>query len=161
VRVYDIVGRYGGEEFIIALPNTSIKGALILAQKLQKSISQLEFKHRTNTFGITCSFGVTSLYESKEELSEKINNDIETIFNVKNTLKVDWTLIETTKKNVLQYMLELADKSLYEAKNTTCLQCNFSSDKEIDFKNNKCPKCGHKIFDKGRNRIVVRYSKKI
>jgi GAF domain-containing protein/HAMP domain-containing protein len=33
VRVGDIVGRYGGEEFCVVLPNTSIKGAVVIAER--------------------------------------------------------------------------------------------------------------------------------
>jgi len=58
IREYDIFGRWGGEEFIIILPNTSLQDAIHVAEKLK-------FKIENHNFGIdeklTCSFGVTQL----------------------------------------------------------------------------------------------------
>ena len=55
-RSVDLVGRWGGEEFIIIAPNIQLKGAFILAQKLRKSIEE----HRFNQVGQkTASFGVS------------------------------------------------------------------------------------------------------
>lgn len=42
VRVGDIVGRYGGEEFCVVLPNTSIKGAVVIAERIRKSMEELK-----------------------------------------------------------------------------------------------------------------------
>ena len=41
-RAYDIVGRWGGEEFIVALPSTDEKNALIVAERLRQAIEKLE-----------------------------------------------------------------------------------------------------------------------
>jgi diguanylate cyclase (GGDEF) domain len=43
VRVIDIVGRYGGEEFAVLLVNTDIKECLPLAQRIVKSIAEKRF----------------------------------------------------------------------------------------------------------------------
>lgn len=54
LRKSDIIGRWGGEEFIIALPNTSLGRATNLAEKFRQLIEKSPF-----IFGnITCSFGV-------------------------------------------------------------------------------------------------------
>jgi len=42
VRSTDIAGRYGGEEFCIVLPSTSIKGALVIAERIRKSAEELK-----------------------------------------------------------------------------------------------------------------------
>jgi diguanylate cyclase (GGDEF)-like protein len=41
VRTSDIAGRYGGEEFCIVLPNTSIKGAALIAERIRKAVEGL------------------------------------------------------------------------------------------------------------------------
>ncbi|ACM92130.1 putative diguanylate cyclase [Nautilia profundicola AmH] len=58
LREYDIFGRWGGEEFIIILPNTNLLQAIKVAKKLKSLIENHRFKYID---GLTCSFGVTEL----------------------------------------------------------------------------------------------------
>ncbi len=41
IRTSDVAGRYGGEEFCVVLPNTSIKGALVIAERIRRSAEEL------------------------------------------------------------------------------------------------------------------------
>ncbi len=59
-RKTDYVGRWGGEEFIIILPDIDLKQAICLAKKLQKQISQFDF---TEIGKKTASFGVATFRE--------------------------------------------------------------------------------------------------
>ena len=55
VRETDLVGRWGGEEFLILLPNTSLDGAAVLAEKIRWTISDYDFPvvgHKTSSFGV-------------------------------------------------------------------------------------------------------------
>jgi diguanylate cyclase (GGDEF)-like protein/PAS domain S-box-containing protein len=61
-RKVDIVGRWGGEEFLIILPQTEIKDALHVAEKLRITIEEFSFSHVGTK---TCSFGVAT-YETGE-----------------------------------------------------------------------------------------------
>ena len=60
IRDTDICGRFGGEEFIIALPNTKIIGALRLAERIRKTIENTSFDYNGKKIKITLSIGVTS-----------------------------------------------------------------------------------------------------
>jgi len=61
LRPYDNVGRYGGEEFILLLPQTDKKTALVIAEKLRDVIYQPVFNLETQlSIAITASFGVAS-----------------------------------------------------------------------------------------------------
>jgi len=63
VRLEDIIGRWGGEEFLIVLPNTTHDGAMLLAEKLRKAIEQTAF----STVGTrTSSFGVASYVQGDD-----------------------------------------------------------------------------------------------
>ncbi|EDZ62686.1 sensor domain-containing diguanylate cyclase [Sulfurimonas gotlandica] len=56
IRKGDILGRWGGEEFLIILPHTNLDQAMQLANKLQKIIFQNNFstvKHKTASFGVS------------------------------------------------------------------------------------------------------------
>ncbi|MCM8710192.1 diguanylate cyclase [Clostridium sp. SYSU_GA19001] len=72
IRKNDICGRYGGEEFIIILPETDSKGAFVTAEKLRKKIE--EAKVLGDKIPVTVSMGVASYPEHaqwKQELIEK------------------------------------------------------------------------------------------
>ncbi len=63
VRFGDVVGRWGGEEFLIVLPHTSITEAMIVAEKLRRNIEYHHFAHVRHK---TASFGVVAFEESCE-----------------------------------------------------------------------------------------------
>jgi diguanylate cyclase (GGDEF)-like protein len=61
VRATDIVARYGGEEFVMLLPETHLQGAVMLAEKVRKSISALALPHQGSPANhVTASLGVAS-----------------------------------------------------------------------------------------------------
>jgi diguanylate cyclase (GGDEF)-like protein len=42
MRANDLVARYGGEEFAVILPNQSLKGAAIVAERIRRRVEQLQ-----------------------------------------------------------------------------------------------------------------------
>ncbi|MDD3475497.1 MAG: sensor domain-containing diguanylate cyclase [Sulfurimonas sp.] len=67
-RKSDIVCRYGGEEFVILLPNTSLSDAANIAEKLRKLIESLSMKAPSNdNFKFTVSFGVANVDIENEQ----------------------------------------------------------------------------------------------
>ena len=58
IRSVDYFGRWGGEEFMVVLPETDINAAKQLAEKLRFIVEQVKID---GIHGITCSFGVTQL----------------------------------------------------------------------------------------------------
>jgi len=68
----DIFARWGGEEFVILLPNTDLEGAYLFAQKLRALVKT---HHFTSIENITASFGVGELreYENSLTLFEKVD----------------------------------------------------------------------------------------
>ena len=59
VRASDFAGRWGGEEFVILLPDTDAAGAAALAEKLRAAIAAAQVP--SVPAGITASFGAASL----------------------------------------------------------------------------------------------------
>ena len=55
VRETDIVGRYGGEEFVVIMPHTDLAGACLFAERLRHEVA--------NRLGITVSGGIAAAQE--------------------------------------------------------------------------------------------------
>jgi len=66
IRSSDIFARWGGEEFIIVLPETEHDKAHNLAEKFRKIIQDYKFLPNVD---VTCSFGVTQLHADDDESS--------------------------------------------------------------------------------------------
>jgi diguanylate cyclase (GGDEF)-like protein len=67
-RAGEVVGRYGGEEFIFILPNTTLVNALQTAERLQRLVNDENIPHRTSAVAdhVTISQGVLSLKPGDE-----------------------------------------------------------------------------------------------
>ena len=65
-RSTDIIGRYGGEEYLVIIPDTGLKDAVILAERIRQKIQSTEF---TEGIHITVSGGISEYRgESVEDL---------------------------------------------------------------------------------------------
>jgi diguanylate cyclase (GGDEF)-like protein len=58
LRVHDIVGRYGGEEFGMLMPETDTSGALVVAERYRKSVEEFVLFEGDKELRITISLGV-------------------------------------------------------------------------------------------------------
>ena len=75
IRKNDIFARIGGEEFVVLLPNTSLKNAYKIAEKLRQIIEQASIKIDKLNIDITISLGVASLdkNETLKDLLQKVD----------------------------------------------------------------------------------------
>lgn len=69
LRKIDSVGRIGGEEFMILLPNTDIKGAEKVMNKLRAKVEKIPDKLKIDDLLVTVSIGV-GLYQKNQEPAE-------------------------------------------------------------------------------------------
>ncbi len=62
-RAPDLVARFGGEEFVVLLPGTSVADAARMAQRMQRAVVDLLIPHAASSAapGVTASFGVAGL----------------------------------------------------------------------------------------------------
>ncbi len=58
IRKDDILARWGGEEFLVLLPNASMEAAYEVGEKIRKSIENTSFKYDKHTIAMTVSIGV-------------------------------------------------------------------------------------------------------
>jgi diguanylate cyclase (GGDEF)-like protein len=67
VRISDMMFRYGGEEFVIVLPETDESGVLRLAKRIRRRVEKLETNVQEQLIKITVSLGITTLREADDE----------------------------------------------------------------------------------------------
>ncbi len=85
VRPYDYVYRYGGEEFLLCMPNTSIDTALVLTERLRSAVAsqRIPVGDGRQALQITASFGVAVL-ESTRSVEESIDQADKALYEAKN-----------------------------------------------------------------------------
>lgn len=69
-RLEDFVARWGGEEFLLILPNTDHLGAKVVAERLHDHINQYEFLETNDRIKISATFGVTEFKD--DDTAEKM-----------------------------------------------------------------------------------------
>jgi len=69
VRASDLAARYGGEEFAIILPETKKEMAVVIAEKMRRTVAENEFPngHKQPLGFVSASFGVSTLEEDAED----------------------------------------------------------------------------------------------
>lgn len=87
-RHSDKVCRWGGEEFVIILPETDSCGATAFAQNIQKEIEQKTFALNNTDIRITISIGIASVFEgSITKPEELVNYADKALYEAKNSGK--------------------------------------------------------------------------
>jgi diguanylate cyclase (GGDEF)-like protein len=69
-RKSDVVGRYGGEEFVIIMPHTKKQEAAVMAERLRKKIKAYAFNTGSEKSSLTISIGVSSLTENIYDMDD-------------------------------------------------------------------------------------------
>jgi diguanylate cyclase len=83
MRPTDIVGRYGGEEFILVLPQTPAAGARIVAERIRARCIELGFEPPLQALRLTVSIGIAQ-YEAGEDCSRTIGRADSALYRAKN-----------------------------------------------------------------------------
>ncbi len=86
-REYDVVARFGGEEFAVMLPETESADAYIVAERIREKIAATEFEITTSVKPIraTMSFGIAKLEDSKQTIDNLIHNADVALYRAKET----------------------------------------------------------------------------
>ena len=82
VRRQDVVARWGGEEFLILLPETKQTDGAQVAEKLRASIADFPFKHRDVSARISVTIGVSS-YQEVDDLDSCIRRADDALYSGK------------------------------------------------------------------------------
>ncbi|MFA5363083.1 MAG: diguanylate cyclase [Candidatus Omnitrophota bacterium] len=86
IRYVDMLCRYGGDEFVVILPDTDMAGALVVAEKIRKTVEEREMKigedGKEKNMKVTVSGGVAS-YQDGSSKSDFLVRVDETLYKAK------------------------------------------------------------------------------
>jgi diguanylate cyclase (GGDEF)-like protein len=72
LRDYDAVGRYGGEEFLIILPETTAEQALAICNRIRVSVQDHIYSYNGRTLQITASLGIAAKPCDENIIADKL-----------------------------------------------------------------------------------------
>jgi len=86
LRPSDIVSRYGGEEFVVVLPDTNIKGAINVAKRIKENILNLAIQSETSITNkvVTVSQGISEINKKYDSVNKCLINADKALYMAKN-----------------------------------------------------------------------------
>ncbi len=85
LRDSDFIARIGGEEFAIALPNTSMNSANKLAERIRKEIEEHIVQHKNKSINITVSIGLSKLILNEKSIEGVFSRADSALYQAKNS----------------------------------------------------------------------------
>ncbi len=83
LRASDIWCRYGGEEFVALLPNTSVEGAVAIAERLRSAVADSLITSAEGSLGVSVSVGVAQRSALHTEFSEVLADSDVALYKAK------------------------------------------------------------------------------
>jgi two-component system cell cycle response regulator len=86
VRSVDLVGRLGGEEFVVVMPETSLGGAIVVAERLRLAVADEPFilQGKSDTLPITISVGIAMTGEGTDTQDTLLKRADDALYAAKN-----------------------------------------------------------------------------
>lgn len=82
-RAGDSLGRYGGEELLLVLPNALPQPPFLPIERLQRAVAKIPFVHDAKRFHITASFGVAWFEPTRDSIEDFIGRADEALYAAK------------------------------------------------------------------------------
>lgn len=83
VRDYDQLGRYGGEEFLLVLPNATFESAVVAAERVRQAVRTRPFIYNDTPLSVTVSLGITTTLSGEEDLGIVLQRADEGLYKAK------------------------------------------------------------------------------
>ncbi|MCC6300446.1 MAG: GGDEF domain-containing protein [Anaerolineales bacterium] len=94
VRHPDTIGRYGGEEFLIVLPNSDLTAASEQATRLCQKIRALQVTSNDHILSITISVGIAQFRNGRENWDQLLRRADMALYQAKNNGRDRWAMAE-------------------------------------------------------------------
>ncbi|UTV29249.1 GGDEF domain-containing protein [Photobacterium atrarenae] len=96
LRQEDLLARFGGEEFVILLNNTTLSDAKQITERLRIAIETLQIPHKNTRLQCTASFGITSLLSGDADITSLIKYADEALYQAKSQGRNCWCISTAT-----------------------------------------------------------------
>jgi diguanylate cyclase (GGDEF)-like protein len=94
IRHPDTIGRYGGEEFLVVLPHSTVKAATEQAERLCKHVRSMVIPFGENKIKLTISIGIAQYKTHKEDWQEFLSRADNALYQAKNNGRDQWVISE-------------------------------------------------------------------
>lgn len=94
IRHPDTIGRYGGEEFLIVLPNSEMQAAAEQASRLCQQVRKLRIDVNEQVLSVTISVGIAQFRIGQENWEEFLRRADEAMYQAKNAGRDRWVMAE-------------------------------------------------------------------
>jgi diguanylate cyclase (GGDEF)-like protein len=85
LRNVDHIGRFGGEEFIVILPNTNLKNAVLVAEKVREAIANFVHNIEDHIIQTTVSIGIASYNSLDDDVNQIIKRADQALYTAKSS----------------------------------------------------------------------------
>lgn len=83
VRTHDVAARFGGEEFVMLLPETNLGGAVVVAERVRVAVENYNFEPAGCRHGVTISMGVAEYVGDSPDGEDVIKRADEALYRAK------------------------------------------------------------------------------
>jgi len=94
IRSPDTLGRYGGEEFLIVLPNSEVQAAVEQASRLCQHIRAMQVESDGHVLSITISIGIAQYKIGNENWEQFLHRADTAMYQAKNNGRDQWAMAE-------------------------------------------------------------------
>ncbi len=94
IRQPDTIGRYGGEEFLVILPHSTVKAAIEQAERLCRHVRYLLIKSNEAEISLTISIGIAQYKTHKEDWQTFLARADAALYQAKNNGRDQWAVSE-------------------------------------------------------------------
>ena len=94
IRHPDTIGRYGGEEFLIVLPNSEVKAAVEQASRICQQVRALQIETNNHVLSVTVSIGIAQYRIGQENWEQFLHRADVALYKAKDDGRDQWVVAE-------------------------------------------------------------------